>query len=139
MSVSVCAFPMSTRSACLIWAFRSCTACSTPGTMSGVRESILPGWIWMPSCVKKTSHCLPWRARILSRILISWESPSSTRCVIRIFYRFWIWRRSRCLQRNVGMIVPLSSVAVPAPIIRNPLQTFSISSISVKARPSIVH
>ena len=28
-----------------IWAFRSCTACSTPGTMSGVRESILPGWI----------------------------------------------------------------------------------------------
>ena len=28
-------------------------------------------------------------------------------------------------------------VAVPAPIIRNPLQTFSISFISVKARPSI--
>ena len=28
-----------------IWAFRSCMACSTPGTMSGVRESILPGWI----------------------------------------------------------------------------------------------
>ena len=60
-------------------------------------------------------------------------------CVIRIYCRSWIWRRSRCLQRNVVMIVPLSSVAVPAPIIRNPLQTFSISSISVKARPSIVH
>lgn len=41
----VCASPMSTRLACPIWAFRSCTACSTPGTMSGVRESILPGWI----------------------------------------------------------------------------------------------
>ena len=43
------------------------------------------------------------------------------------------------LAKERGMIVPLSSVAVPAPIIRNPLQTFLISSISVKARPSIVH
>ena len=58
---------------------------------------------------------------------------------ITIQYEMCYTNILQVLERNVGMIVPLSSVAVPAPIIRNPLQTFSISSISVKARPSIVH
>ena len=34
------------------------------GMMSGVSVCILPGWIWMKLCVRRTFRCLPWRVRI---------------------------------------------------------------------------
>ena len=30
----------------------------------GMLVCILPGWIWMKLCVRRTFRCLPWRVRI---------------------------------------------------------------------------
>ena len=109
--------------------------CSTAGRMFGVSVFIPRGWILDHDHAGAAySAVCRWNPRIRSKILISLELPSSTKCATPIFCRCWIYRRFRSMQKIVRRRIRSSSAAVRVPTIRSRLHHFLICSISARVR-----